>query len=504
MTATAGRGGTAGAAGTAGRGGTAGAAGTAGRGGTAGTAGIAGRGGTGAAPLEEALAEVVGAANVLTDPDLLASYETDWTGRFSGRARCVVRPADTAAVSAVLAACSSAGVPVTVQGGNTGLVGGGVPAGGEVLLSTRRLAGLGPVDTVAGQVTAGAGVPLAVAQEHARRSGFDLGIDFAARDSATVGGLVATNAGGEQVLRHGGMRAQVVGLEAVLADGSVLSRLAGLPKDNTGYDLVGLLAGSEGTLAVITRVRLRLVPLLTARTVALVAVDGVGTAMAALRELAVRLPMLNAAELFGADGLALVRAHTGLPAPLPAEYPAYLLVECADRSDPTDALVDALAEVSELVDGIADAAIATDSAGRAKLWRYREAHTESISAVGVPVKLDVSVPLAQLADTVAALPATVEAAAPGARLIVFGHLNEGNLHVNVLDAGEHGHAVTDAVLRLVTGCGGSISAEHGVGRAKTQWLPLSRSPVELAAMQAVKTALDPGGILNPGVLLPAR
>jgi FAD/FMN-containing dehydrogenase len=402
-------------------------------------------------------------------------------------------------VAAVVRACAAADVAVQVQGGNTGLVGGSVPGGGEVLLSLTRLTALGEVDRAAAQVTVGAGVPLAALMAHARAAGLDVGVDLAARDSATVGGLVATNAGGVRVLRYGSMREQVVGAEAVLADGSVVSRLGGLAKDNTGYDLVSLLCGSEGTLGVLTALRLRLVPLLRARSVALLALPDVETAVAALPGLRERLPDLTAAELLFADGLDLVRRAAALPAPFADEHPCYLLLECAARADPTDALVEAVADV----DGLLDATVAGDPPGQRALWAYREKHTEAISAAGVPVKLDVSVPVAVLARLVAELRPAVAAAAPAARLVLFGHVNEGNLHVNVLDAGAAAEQVTEAVLRLVAGLGGSISSEHGVGRSKTAWLGLSRSDTELAAMRAIKRALDPDGRLNPGVVLPA-
>ncbi len=449
------------------------------------------------APLD-ALRAAVGAEHVLVDADLTASYETDWTGRFSGRASCVVRPADTAQVSAVLVACGEAGVPVVVQGGNTGLVGGATPAGGEVLLSLTRLTGLGAIDVAAGQVTAGAGVTLAALQQHARSAGLDFGVDFAARDSATVGGLVATNAGGIRVLRYGSMRAQLLGSEAVLADGSVVSRMAGLLKDGTGYDLVSLLCGSEGTLGVVTAARLRLVPRLGARCVALLALPSVGAAVALLPGLRARLPSLSAAELMFPAGVELVRRYAGLAAPFAEQHPAYLLLECIDRTDPTDGLVDAVTEVADLL----DATVASDSAGQRALWAYREQHTEAISAAGVPVKLDVSVPTARLPELCDRLGGVIAGVAPDALPIVFGHVNEGNLHVNVLGAGDLAEAVTDAVLHLVAGLDGSISSEHGVGRAKAAWLPLSRSATEIAAMRAIKDALDPAGLLNPGVLLP--
>src|SRR3954465_6453996 len=246
--------------------------------------------------LEHSLAEAIGDDHVLVDAQLRASYETDWTRRFHGKARCVVRPATTEEVAAAVRLCAAEGVAVCLQGGNTGLVGGSVPVDGAVLLSTSRLRELGEVDPLAARVTAGAGVPRAVLQNHVRAAGFDVGVDFAARDSCTVGGMVATNAGGERVLRYGTMRAQLLGVEAVLADGSVVSRLTGLPKDNTGYDVVSLLAGSEGTLGVLTRLRLRLVPRQSGRAVALVAVQDTAAAVALVRRLRSDLPTLEAAE----------------------------------------------------------------------------------------------------------------------------------------------------------------------------------------------------------------
>ena len=447
--------------------------------------------------LEQQLAEIAGADQVLVDPQLRASYETDWTRRFHGNARCVVRPATTGEVAAVVRACADAGAALCVQGGNTGLVGGSVPVDGAVLLSTARLRDIGDVDPLSAQVTVGAGVPLAALQQHVRKAGLDVGVDFAARESCTVGGMVATNAGGERVLRYGTMRAQVLGVEAVLADGSVVSRLGGLPKDNTGYDVVSLLAGSEGTLGIITRLRLRLVPLLDGRAVALVAVDDTAAAVDVVRRLRDRLPSLEAAELFYADGLALVREKTGLGAPFAEEHPAFVLVECAQHADPTDELLAALEECG----GVRDATVASDTRGRHALWAYRESHTEAINAAGVPVKLDVAVPLPSLAAVVDELPGIVSALAPAARTILFGHVNEGNLHVNVLGAVDEGEAVSDAVLKLVASYAGSISAEHGVGRAKRSWLGLSRSPAEIAMMRSIKQALDPHGLLNPEVLL---
>jgi FAD/FMN-containing dehydrogenase len=455
--------------------------------------------------LEAALRSAVGPEHVLLDRDLRASYETDWTGRFSGESLAVVRPATTAEVARVLRECSAAGVPVVVQGGNTGLVGGSVPPAEQtgnppVVLVTTRLAELGDVCTAARQVTAGAGVTLAVLTANAHAAGLDFGVDLAARDSATVGGMVATNAGGIRVVRYGSMREQVAGAEAVLADGQIVSRLGGLAKDSTGYDIGHLLAGSEGTLAVLTRLRLRLVPAERRRAVAFIAVGGTAEAVDLLAGLQTRLPSLCAAELCFAGGVGLVARHLGVRPPLEGTGEAYVLVEAAGQSDPLDELLAALQTCPQVL----DATVATSPTDRAQLWALREGHTEAISALGIPVKLDVSVPMARLAELVDRLRHTVAEAAPAALLVIFGHLAEANLHVNVLRAGDDSETVTAAVLSLVASLGGSISSEHGVGRAKAQWLGLSRSQAEIDVMRSVKAAFDPLGLLNPGVLLPAK
>lgn len=449
--------------------------------------------------LEDRLVAAVGAVHVLSADDLRAPYEIDWTGRYSGCARLVVRPADTGEVAATLRACHAAGAPVVAQGGNTGLVGGGVPRGGEVVVSLTRLTALEPVDVSAGHVVAGAGVTLANLRAHAAAAGFTFPVDLAARDTATVGGLVATNAGGAHVLRYGHMRAQVLGIEAVLADGQVVSHLAGLPKDNTGYHLPSLLTGSEGTLAIVTRACLRLVTDLPARVTALVGLPGTAAAVDLLAALRARLPCLEAVEVCYADGLELVMAETGLPHPLAGQHGCYVLVECAAHRDPTDELAGALAGA-----GVHDAAVATDRRGRARLWEYRDRHTDAVSAWGVAHKLDVTLPLHALAEFESTVRRRVADAAPGARTVLWGHLGDGNLHVNVLGPDPADPMVDDLVLGLVADRGGSISAEHGIGVAKTAWLERTRSPADLAAMRAVKAALDPCGLLNPGVLFAAR
>jgi FAD/FMN-containing dehydrogenase len=447
------------------------------------------------------LTSVVGAGHVLTDPQVLAGYTTDWTRRYGGAARCAIRPGSTAEVAEAIRVCARHGRPVIPQGGNTGLVGGSVPGAGPagaaapVVLSTRRLRQLGPVDTLAAQVTAGAGVTIAELRGHAAAAGFEYGVNLASRDSATVGGTIATNAGGVHTIRYGGTRAQLLGVEAVLADGSVISRLGGIPSDNTGYDLAQLLAGSEGTLAVITAARLRLWPAEPPVATVLAGVDGAGAAAALYAEIRSRIPSVRAAEYFEAPGLALVRKHTGLPAPLGSDYPAYLLVEAGGPPDNAERM----AEIPLL----ADAAVAVDGPARAALWAYRERHTESISAAGIPHKLDLAVPLARLAGLRAGLDEVVKAAsAPADPLtIVFGHIGAGNLHVNILGPDPGDDTVDEAVFRLSAAHGGTISAEHGIGRAKARSLHLGRAAPEIAAMRAVKAALDPSGLLNPGVLL---
>jgi FAD/FMN-containing dehydrogenase len=447
--------------------------------------------------LVDDLAAAVGEAHVLADDDRRAPFEVDWTRRYRGRARAVVRPADAEQVVAVLAACREHGAAIVPQGGNTGMVGAGVPRGGEVVLSSVRLTELGPVERAVAQVQVGAGVTLAALQAHARDAGLDAGVDLGARDSATVGGLVATDAGGTHAVRHGTVRARVAGLQAVLADGTIVDRPA-LLKDNAGYDLPALLVGSEGTLGVITGVRWRLVALLPSRVAALVPLASLEQAAALLASVRPRLAAsLHGADFFLDTGLQLVLDHLRLPAPVPTRSPVYVLLECAGTSDPTDELAAALTQA-----GVQDAVVATDSAERTRLWRFREAHAEAISAVGIPHKLDVGVPLARLAEFARRVPEEVERVSPGARPVIFGHLGDGNVHVNVLGPEPDDHAVDEAVLRLAAACGGTISAEHGVGVAKARWLGLARSPGELRAMVAIKHALDPDGLLNPGAVLP--
>jgi FAD/FMN-containing dehydrogenase len=293
------------------------------------------------------------------------------------------------------------------------------------------------------------------------------------------------------------MRAQLIGIEAVLADGSVLRRLPGMAKDNTGYHLPSLLAGSEGTLAVITRARLRLVPLRARRAVALVALDGADEAVALAAILRGGLPNLVAAELFFDEGMALVLRHAGGERPFRQEHPAYLLVEMEGATDPMDELVAAIEGAGELA---RDVVMASDEAGRQRLWRLRERHTESVNTEGVPHKLDVAVPVGRLASYAAQVTDAIRQAAPDASVYLYGHVGDGNLHVNVVGPAPDDETVDDVILELAISMGGTVSAEHGIGVAKVAWLERDRGAVDVAAMRAIKRALDPALTLNPGVL----
>jgi len=399
---------------------------------------------------------------------------TDWTGRFTGVAADVARPASPAEVAQVL----RSGYAITTRGGNTGLVGGAVPASPRdtVLLETANLRRLEEVDLDAGQVTVGAGVTLAELQQHLAGTGWVFGVDLAARGSATIGGLVATNAGGIRVIRYGMMRAQVVGVEAVLPDGAVLDDTSGLVKNNTGYGLSQLLVGSEGTLGVVTAVRLRLHPAPPPTMLALLPVSSLGEGLGLVGRLRRSRADLHAAEVL--DGAS--RAVTGGP----AEAPWYLLIEADD--------------VSILADRNPD--VATGLTEQRRMWALREGLTEAWGLAAtergtVVQKFDVSLPGRALDGFAAA------ARALGPTIGMFGHLADGNLHLEVIDPKRDWDA---EVLGLVARFGGSISAEHGIGRAKRDYLHLTRSTAEIAAMRAIKRALDLRGVMNPGVLFPPQ
>jgi FAD/FMN-containing dehydrogenase len=446
------------------------------------------------------LRAVVGAPHVVTDTEVMVSYGTDWTGRFRGSPAAVVRPATGAEMAEVVAICRDSGIAIVPQGGNTGLVGGGVPLHGEAIVSLRRLAWIADVDKQGGQLTAGAGTSIADVQAAARAAGWVYGVDLGSRDSATIGGTIATNAGGLQVLRHGATRAQLLGVEAVLGTAAIVSHLGGLVKDNTGYDLGALLCGSEGTLGVLTAARLRLVPPSPEKVVALLAFSSVQAALDAGLLLRRVLPDVQSLEFFLESGLDLVCRVTQARRPFVDRHTAYLLAEVAGQRDP----LPLLAEVLDAGVDSADAVVATDPTRMAQLWRYREGHTEAINTLGAPHKLDVTLPTTALAPFIEQVPAVVHDADRRATAWLFGHVADGNVHVNVTGVDADDETVDERVLVFAADHGGSISAEHGIGTAKRAWLHLNRSEAEIGAFRSIKAALDPAGILNPHVLLPAR
>ncbi|CAN5134113.1 FAD-binding oxidoreductase [soil metagenome] len=440
---------------------------------------------------------------VVIDPELTTSYATDWTGRYRGQPGAVLRPGGTLEVAAVVDAARRHGVALVAQGGNTGLVGGATPCDGEVVVDLRRLAAITDVDPLGGQLTACAGATIAAVQAAAKEAGWAYGVDWGARDSATVGGSVATDAGGLRFVRHGGTRRQLLGCEAVLGTGEVIAHLPAVEKDNSGFDLGGLLCGSEGTLGLVTAARLRLVPPSGAAATALVGFASLAAAVDAASLLRRAVGGLKAVELLVAAGIDLVREATGLPAPLGVPAPVVLLVELSAPLGSRDVLVEeVLVDVVSGLTGVVDAAVATDGPRRARLWRYREDHTEAIGRLGPPHKLDVTLPAGELAGFVGAAPALVASVVPEARTWCFGHAADGNVHVNVTGVAADDDRVDEAVLSAVAALGGSISAEHGIGRAKRRWLHLARGPADVAAMRAIKAALDPAGICNPSVLFP--
>lgn len=436
----------------------------------------------------------------MVDPELIEPYVIDWTRRWRGAALAVVRPGSTEEVAAIVRACRDAGVAIQVQGGNTGLVGGSIPAatGSTVVVSTRRLRRIDAVDDLAGQVTLGAGVTLGEVQRHVSASGWEYGVDLAARDSATIGGTVATNAGGIRVIAYGMTRAQVAGVEAVLPNGEIVEHLAGLAKDNTGYDIAGLLTGSEGTLGIITALRLRLHRPPAATSIAFIGVDDYAEAMLVLQTATRTGCQLLAAEIVDDTGIDLAMAISDLPWPWPNRHRLGLLLEVADGGT-GEGFHDQVLSDRDVVIGI-------ERAERERLWAYRELQSEAFTthaagtAGGVAHKMDISIPLSHLADCAEELRHRMLSYPAVGAFGVFGHLADGNIHVEISGPAPDDDEVDSRVLSVVKAYGGAVSAEHGIGRAKTQWLGASRSDAEISAMRAIKQAWDPHNLLNPGVL----
>jgi FAD/FMN-containing dehydrogenase len=440
----------------------------------------------------EALRLIVGGNNVLAED--LASYGTDWTGRFIGSPSLVVRPGSTSEVSQVMHLCSQHNVAVAPQGGNTGLVGGTLADDGQIILSTSRIKWIGSVDALSQQISVGAGVTVEQVQEAAKQFDLRYAVDFGARGSATIGGTIATNAGGINVLRFGSTRHQVVGIEAVLPNGDVIEHMAGLIKDNTGYDIASLLCGSEGTLGIVTAARLRLVPRRTRRVTALLGCDSTEEVVHVVQRIRQQFDSLDAAELFYADGANLVAEAFNVAIPFVA--PVYLLLEFSADVDLASDIERHLAQSNFA--GLS--AVAQDELGRARLWRLREEHTAAISTHGVPHKFDVTVAVSDLPKFIAKTRQRISETNADWTVYIFGHAADGNMHVNVLGPLVTDELVDEVVLQVVTEFKGSISAEHGIGSAKKKWLSLSRSQNEIAMMKAIKGAIDPQGMMNPNTL----
>ncbi|MFI9272844.1 FAD-binding oxidoreductase [Kitasatospora sp. NPDC052896] len=457
----------------------------------------------------DALRATLGSGGVLAPGDPAAGFVRDERGLLPARPAAVLRPRSTAEVAAAVGICARYGVPVVPFAGGTGLVGGALPlgTGEQVVLSVRALDRIRGVDAADFALTAEAGCVVADVQRAAAAAGLLFPLRLASEGSCRIGGVVATNAGGSNVLRYGMMRELVLGLEAVLPDGRVWHGLRALRKDNSGYDLKQLLIGSEGTLGVVTAATLRLFPTPRHRAVALLglpATDALGPLLALARESLDE--HLSALEFFTGTGLGLVLEHTsGHRDPFDRRYPGYLLVEAAS-TDPDGAHLGARLE-RFLADATgrgwaADAVPALDRPQAAALWALREALPEAERRAGGAVKHDVSVPLGEVASFYRSAERELTSRHPDCTLNAFGHLGDGNVHLNVLAPPEADRAAISAlVFRLVAGFGGSISAEHGIGVLKREALAAIREPVELALLRAVKSALDPRGIMNPGKLL---
>ena len=455
----------------------------------------------------EQLQAALGPDGVLTGND--ARNRSGAWGVPQCEALCVLRPASTAEVAAALRICHAAGQAVVTEGGKTGLVSGTKAAASEIALSLERMNRIERVDARGRTMTVQAGATLQAVHEAAEAEGLIMPLDLGARGSATIGGNIATNAGGNGVIRYGMMREQVLGLEVVLADGTVLSSLNQVLKNNTGYDLKQLFIGSEGTLGVITRAVLRLRPLMPARNSALVATDSIEHLITLLtfieRELGGRMSafeaMWNSYYRIACRGPQL-----GEP-PLADTHAFYVLIESAgaDMSADAERFLAALEQAME--QGlVSDAVLAQSEKEREAFWKIRD-NIESMAALWPLVIFDISLPVAEMGDYLARCAARIEQLLGELRWVTFGHLGDGNLHLAVAtgtDAAARKRGVEEIVYGELAGIGGSISAEHGIGLDKRDFLGISRNPVEIGLMRTLKHALDPDDLLNPGVLLPPR
>ena len=464
----------------------------------------------------ETLARQLDRKSIVTDPADIAPWLNDWRGRVHGATPVMLAPSSVAEVAAIATAARDHRVPLVPQGGNTSMVGGATPPGdgGAFLLSMRRMNRVRQVDAEAGLAVAEAGVILADLDDAAHAQGQRFPLTLGARGTATIGGLVSTNAGGTQVLRFGTMRGLVAGVEAVLLDGSVHDGLSALKKDNRGYDIDHLLVGSEGTLAIITAATLRLVPAVAARGVAWVGLSGPDVALRLLRRLQAATDRVESFEILPAETLAAAIAHVpGTRAPLAGAHRWHVLIEAtapsAQGEAPAALLERLLAEALEA--GLAeDAVIAASEAQASAFWRIRDSLSASERALGPATQHDVSVPVDAMPRFMIEAAQACHARFPGTHASGFGHLGDGNVHFHVRAPkgtdparwyAEDAAIVTRFVDDLVVAAGGSISAEHGIGQMKIGELERLSSPARLTILRAVKTAFDPHGLLNPGKLV---
>jgi len=467
-------------------------------------------GNTGHAQLIDEVRARFGPRAALTDQADIAPWLSDWRGRVHGASAAILAPASTEEAAAIVAGAAAHGVALVPQGGNTSMVAGATPPadGSALILSLRRMNRLRAIDPAANLAVAEAGMILADLHDHAAAAGRRFPLTLGARGSCTVGGLIATNAGGTQVLRFGTMRALVAGVEAVLPDGSVHNGLAALKKDNRGYSLDQLLIGSEGTLGLITAAALRLVPAAAARSVAWAGLADPHRALDLLRFLDTRTDAVEGFELIPGDTLDLALKH--IPAtrsPLAGRHAWHVLIEMTG-SDPAAELEQLLGQALD-AGLVEDAALAASEAQAEAFWRIRDSLSEAERAEGPSTAHDISVPVADLPRFLLAAAAEVERAFPGTAASAFGHLGDGNLHFHVRAGaravpGWHdgeGAAITRLVDDLVTAAGGSISAEHGIGQSKLAEFERLAPPGRLAALKAIKQALDPQGLMNPGKLI---
>ena len=450
------------------------------------------------ATVEHELRDVLGKAAVLAGSAVGDAYRGDATDTKGPSPALVLRPADTAGVAAVLSACHRHRQPLVVQGGRTGLSGGARPLADEISLSLERMRWIGPVDIVSGHVTVEAGATLQGVQEAADAAGMMFGVDIGARGTSTIGGNIATNAGGIRVLRYGMFRAQVLGLEAVLADGTVLSNLKGLAKDNSGYDLGQMLIGTEGTLGVVTRACLKLHPRPRVQANAFYALPSLDAAIRLLQALRAKLGMLlSAFEVIFPTVYHGVLAHSGATAPVAVGAGMYALVEIQgqNEAEDEDRFKTVLMELYE--EGLmSDVGVSASGRDYAAIWALREGASAFIFSMDQVTGFDVSLPLPAMQRFLDEASAAVAECDPTAQIYIFGHLGDGNLHYLVRSRNDE--QIAGAVFAAVARHGGAISAEHGIGQDKTRWLPFVRTAAEIAVMRRLKAALDPHSILNPG------